>query len=142
MSFFKTLIKDNSHYISLGCGKSLVTFFFEQTEVSTIICDRKQYNKLVAVSKELGGVKRVVVMEDAEDSSEIVCPSSMNWTVASLTKVQELGKEKPSQANLPTSSDVAVIMYTSGSTGLPKVKSLTDLLNIKGQLSKLHPHTY
>ena len=60
-------------------------------------------------------------MEDAEDSSDIVCPSSMNWTVASLNKVQELGKEKPSQANLPTSSDVAVIMYTSGSTGLPKV---------------------
>lgn len=72
-------------------------------------------------------------MEDAEDLSEIVCPSSVAWTVTSLTKVQELGKEKPIEANLPTPSDVAVIMYTSGSTGLPKVKKHLNAINLKKQ---------
>ncbi|KAK1324014.1 hypothetical protein QJS10_CPA02g00499 [Acorus calamus] len=39
---------------------------------------------------------------------------------AIFADVQRLGMESPIDADLPVSADIAVIMYTSGSTGLPK----------------------
>ena len=49
----------------------------------------------------------------------------MNWKISSFSEVKKLGRENPVEANLPAPSDVAVIMYTSGSTGQPKVLSLS-----------------
>ncbi|KAL2974984.1 hypothetical protein AAZX31_14G134100 [Glycine max] len=42
-----------------------------------------------------------------------------DWTITSFAKVVKLGSENSVDADLPLSADVAVIMYTSGSTGLP-----------------------
>lgn len=43
------------------------------------------------------------------------------WKLTSFFDVERLGRENPVAANLPLSADVRVIMYTSGSTCLPKV---------------------
>eukprot|EP01018_Ginkgo_biloba_P001963 Gb_38295 [translate_table: standard] len=45
---------------------------------------------------------------------------SSSWTVTSLSKVESLGWENPADAEVPAAIDIAVIMYTNGSSGLPK----------------------
>ena len=44
--------------------------------------------------------------------------------VVTFDELQELGEAKPLPAAPPKAEDVAVIMYTSGTTGLPKVRRM------------------
>ena len=91
-----------------------------QTQVSTLICDSKQLKKLPAISSKLQSLKHIIYIEDEPVEAETL--NQMNlWTTLSFTEVEELGKTSHIDARLPSSSDTAVIMYTSGSTGLPKV---------------------
>ncbi|MCO5563627.1 hypothetical protein L7F22_017274 [Adiantum nelumboides] len=105
-------------YASLG--EEALVHSLNETEVTTVICDRKQMIKLIDVSSQLNTVRRVVFLEDREDKSEIGLPDTIAWRIASFTEVQDLGKSNPVDPRMPAPADVAVVMYTSGSTGLPK----------------------
>ena len=78
-------------------------------------------------------VKNIIYIE--EDGVE-VASSDVNGlgdiTVSSISEVEKLGKERPVEPNFPSKNGVAVIMFTSGSTGLPKVcdKTVSSLLVI------------
>lgn len=87
-----------------------------------MICGKKELRTLVNISGQLDSVKRVICMDDdiPSDASSI----AYDWTITSFAKVVKLGSENSVDADLPLSADVAVIMYTSGSTGLPKVKNI------------------
>lgn len=104
----------------------MVGFSFLQTEVTTVVCDHKQLKKLMDLSKQLMTVQRVVLLNNFDGNLEVPMTensssSSSKWTLTSLSKVERLGSESPAELNMPTASDVAIIMYTSGSTGMPKV---------------------
>lgn len=90
--------------------------------MSTLICDSKQLKKLSAIKSSLKTVKNIIYIE--EDGLE-VASSDVNGfgdiTVSSISEVEKLGKEKPVEPSFPSKNGVAVIMFTSGSTGLPKV---------------------
>lgn len=75
------------------------------------------------ISGQLDTVKRIICM-DNELPSNAAFGGSANWTVTSFSDVKRLGQENPVEPDLPLAADVAVIMYTSGSTGLPKVSIL------------------
>lgn len=77
---------------------------------------------MIDISGQLDTVKRVVYINEEGISAEVsLAQNCTSWIVESFEEVIRLGAEAPVEANMPLPSDVAVIMYTSGSTGLPKV---------------------
>lgn len=89
-----------------------------------MICGYKELKKIANISGQLDTVKRVICMDGEFQSDASVVSGSSSWTVTSFLDVEKLGSENPVDPELPLSADIAVIMYTSGSTGMPKV-SLT-----------------
>ena len=102
-----------------------------QTKVKTVVVDSKQLDKIMSVASKLESVERVIFM--GEQKEEVKKPTDVpeKWTLESFEEVEAHGAQSKSDAkeNLPTPEDVAVIMYTSGSTGLPKVPQLRCLLS-------------
>uniref|UniRef100_A0A804NYI4 4-coumarate--CoA ligase n=1 Tax=Zea mays TaxID=4577 RepID=A0A804NYI4_MAIZE len=108
-------------YASLG--EDALVHSLNETQVSTLICDSKQLKKIPAISYKLQSLRRIIYIEDEPVEAETL-NQVKHLTTLSFTEVEELGKTSHVDARLPSGSDTAVIMYTSGSTGLPKTVML------------------
>ena len=99
-------------------GEDGVRHGINQTKAAVVVCDGKLLKTLVKVAGDCPSLKHVVTMGEPEQASLDKLPKSLFQV--SLGDVAKLGARKPMDARPPKSSDIAVLMYTSGTTGAPK----------------------
>ncbi|XP_041919056.1 long-chain-fatty-acid--CoA ligase 3a [Alosa sapidissima] len=102
-------------------GGPAIAHGLNETEVTHIITSKELLEtRLMAMLEEVPRLQHIVVVEDKPRSWPDY-PQGIR--VHSMAAVQELGA-KPDNASAPRerprATDIAVIMYTSGSTGVPK----------------------
>ncbi|KAG7457044.1 hypothetical protein MATL_G00242320 [Megalops atlanticus] len=102
-------------------GGPAIAHGLNETEVTHIITSKDLLQtRLQAILVEVPRLQHIIVV-DAKVTSWAGCPRGI--MVHNMASVQELGAKAENMSRprvQPVPSDIAVIMYTSGSTGIPK----------------------
>jgi len=107
-------------YATLGEDGAL--YAFDQTKVPVCVVDSKLIKTLVKIAPKLKSLKHVITLGTCDDASKEKLTSA-GCKVSTFDEIISAG-EAVADANKvsrpPKSSDLAVLMYTSGTTGAPK----------------------
>eukprot|EP00054_Salpingoeca_dolichothecata_P011451 m.63565 g.63565 ORF g.63565 m.63565 type:complete len:712 (-) comp19472_c0_seq1:101-2236(-) len=124
-------------YSSLG--DEAIVHSFVETEVTHVITQGPLVKKVTALVDQgkLPAVKCVVYFDEVPEADKDAVDKA-TIQVVSLAKVEKLGETANHKPQRPTADDLAVIMYTSGSTGLPKGVMISHA-NLVASVSGLSP---
>uniref|UniRef100_A0A3P9IFL6 Long-chain-fatty-acid--CoA ligase n=1 Tax=Oryzias latipes TaxID=8090 RepID=A0A3P9IFL6_ORYLA len=107
-------------------GTESIGYILDRAAISTVICDVPEKARMIldCVKGEGKTVKTIVLME-AFDSELETRGQENGVAIISLKQFEAIGKANPQKPVLPKTNDLAIVCFTSGTTGDPKGAMLT-----------------